>query len=385
MLNLHPQSPLRRKQQRWMESPSSSQRRLLVLVSIASRTLFFFFFYLGETSADPTCPGIEPSNLFYFTGGNETNTFSIQLLQNLADYSGKPASIRVGGNTLDYTLYQADMDDFLVQQNTNAVGQGYVEPTDHFIIGPRYFEAINRFPDGTPVIFGLNMAYYEADYLDQITAMAEAAVTKLDSVNLTAFEIGNEPNIYLSNGFRNTTNGNWTGAAYVPEWKTRAQAIYTRVLQPAGLPAGFFEGACTASLIDENWGIGQLMTDGMQAKTAVESAAGNASFLTSWNQHDYLYFIGQSTFPLTLEWIMGLNNTEWQFGHWADQAALARSTGLTYHLREMGSVGPLGQTGVSDTFGAALCKFLSMLKSPEGFCSHELDPLGNSSIVPVTQ
>lgn len=53
---------------------------------------------------------------------------------------------------------------------------------------------------------------------------------------------------------------------------------------------------------------------------------------------------------------MGLNNTEWQFGHWAGQVGTARGTGLTYHLREMASVGPIGQAGVSDTFGSALCK-----------------------------
>lgn len=332
------------------------------LYCVPNHLFLSFFFLFGKRERERERSrltrqllGIEPSNLFYFTGGNETNSFSMQLLQNLADYSGKPASVRIGGNTLDYALYQEDMDDFLVKQNTDAVGQGYVASTDHYIIGPRYFEVINRLPDGTPITFGLNMAYYEADYLDQITAMAEAAVTKLDSVNLTSFEIGNEPNIYLSNGFRNTTHGNWTGAAFVKEWKTRAQAIYSRVLQPAGLSVQFFEGACTASLIDENWGIEQLIADGMQTEVHVDGA-GNSTFLTSWNQHDYLYFIGQSTFPLTLKWIMGLNNTEWQFGHWADQVAVARATGLTYHLREMGSVGPLGQAGVSDTFGAALCK-----------------------------
>lgn len=299
--------------------------------------------------------GIEPSNLFYFTGGNETNEFSIQLLQNLADYSGKPASIRVGGNTQDYMLYSDTMDSYLVTLNKNTVGQGDVAPTDFYKIGPRYFEAIERFPTGTPITFGLNMAYYESDYLDQITAMAEAAVTKLNNTNLVSFEIGNEPNIYLSNGFRNTTNGNWTGAAYVKEWKTRAKAIYTSALQPNGLSSEIFEAACTASLIDENWGIETLVTDGMQDDIQVEGV-GNATYLTSWNQHDYLYFIGQSNFSLTLEFIMGLNNTEWQFGHWADQVGVARSTGLTYHLREMGSVGPLGYAGVSDTFGAALCK-----------------------------
>lgn len=89
------------------------------------------------------------------------------------------------------------------------------------------------------------------------------------------------------------------------EWKTRVEAIYSRVLEPAGLPAKFFEGPCSASLIQETFGIEQLVVDGMQAK------ADDVSYLAAWNQHDYLYFIGQSNFSLTLEFLVGLNNTEW--------------------------------------------------------------------------
>lgn len=44
--------------------------------------------------------GIEPSNLFSFTGGNDyINHFSVQLLENLAQYSGQPPHLRIGGNT----------------------------------------------------------------------------------------------------------------------------------------------------------------------------------------------------------------------------------------------------------------------------------------------
>ena len=45
--------------------------------------------------------GIEPPNLFSFTGGDQINKFSLRLLQNLADYAGSPVPIRLGGNTQD--------------------------------------------------------------------------------------------------------------------------------------------------------------------------------------------------------------------------------------------------------------------------------------------
>lgn len=123
-------------------------------------------------------------------------------MQNLANYSGKPGHIRIGGNTQDYFLYNDGMNDFIVKDNPNSVGQGAV-PSDVYLIGPRYFEAINRFPNGTPVTFGLNMAYFEADYLDRITSMAQAAVSGLTNLDLVSFEIGNEPDLYLDNRFRN--------------------------------------------------------------------------------------------------------------------------------------------------------------------------------------
>ncbi|ROW12390.1 hypothetical protein VMCG_00791 [Cytospora schulzeri] len=293
--------------------------------------------------------GIESSNLFSFTGASEANKFTIQLVQNLADYSGRPGSLRIGGNTQDNFLYQDDMDDFTVKENPSPVGQGDYA-SDRYIIGPRYFEAISRLPSNTPITFGLNMAYYQADYLDQITNMASAAVRKLTSLDLVAFEIGNEPDLYLENHFRNSS---WTGQMYVEERVSRAHAIYERVLRPAGLAVDFFEGPCSASTIGTTFEIPQLVVDGIQTDVHIQGA-NNLPYLRAWNQHDYLYFINISDNPLTLEWVMNLDNTETQFRYWSKQVGIALATGLPYHLREMASVGPVGGPGVSDTFGAAL-------------------------------
>lgn len=294
--------------------------------------------------------GIEPSNLYSFTGADEANTFTIQLLQNLSEYSGRPGSLRIGGNTQDNFLYQVDMDDFAVQRNPNPVGKGDYA-SDMYIIGPRYFEAISRFPINTPITFGLNLAYYQADYVDQITSMASAAVGKLTSLDLIAFEIGNEPDLYIENHFRYSS---WTGYAYVEEWADRAQAVYERVLRPAGITVDFFEGPCSASTIGTTFEISQLVVDGIQADVRVQGANNNLPYIRAWNQHDYLYFIGVSDHPLTLEWVMDLDNTEAQFAYWAGQVRVALASGLPYHLREVASVGPVGSPGVSDTFGAAL-------------------------------
>ncbi|KAL1384350.1 hypothetical protein HDK64DRAFT_311964 [Phyllosticta capitalensis] len=291
--------------------------------------------------------GIEPSNLFSYTGAASANEFSVNLMQNLADYSGKPGHIRLGGNTQDYFLYKVDMNDWKVANNPNSKGQGSIA-SDADIIGPRFFQAVSRFPKGTPVTFGLNLAYNLDDYLDQITLMASAALNNLSNVDLVSFEIGNEPDLYAQNGFR---TGSWSGTTYVNEWKTRAQAVWERVLSPAGgwTPKSF-EGPCTASTIGTTFEINQLVSNGVQAKVGTAST----DFLATWNQHDYLYFIDVSTTPLTLDWVMNLDNTVSQFTYWKQQINIGLEKGIPYNLREMQSVGPTGAHGVSDTLGAGI-------------------------------
>src|SRR5947209_973499 len=106
--------------------------------------------------------GIEPSNLYSYTGGSVTNALSVNLLNNLANYTGAPPHLRIGGNTDDYMIYVSSHDSYDVSPNPNPVGQGNY-PTDNLIFGPRYFEVLDRFPKGTPITFGLNLAYSETD------------------------------------------------------------------------------------------------------------------------------------------------------------------------------------------------------------------------------
>ncbi|KAI2467267.1 glycoside hydrolase family 79 protein [Annulohypoxylon bovei var. microspora] len=290
--------------------------------------------------------GIEPSNLFSFTGGAQPNTFTVNLLNNLANYAGKPPHIRIGGNTQDYMIYQESQNDWSWVANQNAVGQGNFKP-DSMLIGPRFFEAANRLPKGTTVTWGLNLAYEQGDFIEKITTMANQAITKCPNLNITSFEIGNEPDLYSQNGFR---TGAWGGKVYTQEWLERATAISTQVLAPKGIPSNFFEAAATASTIGTDFQISNLVTFGVSAATASSATP----YLSGWNQHDYYYYIGVSGYPLTLSHLMTLATTEDQFAAWLAQVRQAQQTPYAYALREMGIVGPVGLAGVTDVFGAAL-------------------------------
>ncbi|KAF2196262.1 hypothetical protein GQ43DRAFT_459256 [Delitschia confertaspora ATCC 74209] len=289
--------------------------------------------------------GIEPSNLFSFTGEAEPNQLSVTLLQNLADYSGAPPHIRLGGNTGDYMIWKPSFTDYRIDHNEKSVGQGAFA-SDSMIFGPGYFKALDRFPKDTPVTFGLNLAYQESDYIDNIVKEAQAAVDNMKKVKLYSFEIGNEPDLYLQNGFR---SGVWNGDVYIKEFLERAKAVYERVLKPAGLPMDFFETSSTASTIGTTFEIEPLHKAGL-----TDGDSNGLTYISAWNQHDYFYFIDVTPTPLTLNDLVQLDNTNKQFAYWEKQIKTGLDIGLPYVLREMCSAGPIGVHGITDTFGAAL-------------------------------
>ncbi|KAH7395203.1 glycoside hydrolase superfamily [Phaeosphaeria sp. MPI-PUGE-AT-0046c] len=303
----------------------------------------------GNSASDFLSPsyagfGIEPSNLFSFTGGDTANDFSIQLLQNLADYSGGPAHIRLGGNTQDYMVWNSSKQEYRWTANKNSKAQGAIA-ADSIIIGPGYIKALDRFPKDTPITFGLNMAYEDADWEDHIVALAQGAVDNIKNTKLYSFEVGNEPDLWMQNGFR---AAGWSGKTYTKQFLDRCEAICARVLKPANLPCAFFEPPATASTIGTTFEIAQLVDDGIM------TGRNGDNYVTTWNQHDYFYFIGVTPTPITQGDLMDMDQTDAQFVYWAKQVNIARKTGLQYNLREMSSIGPIGMPGVSDTFGASL-------------------------------
>lgn len=244
--------------------------------------------------------GIEPSNLFSFTGFQTPNQLTINCLNNLANYTGVPPYIRLGGNTQDYMIWRPNYQDYALMPNPAPTGQG-AYASDSIFFGPGYFRALDRFPKGTPVTFGLNMAY-DGDayggYLDHIVDEAEGARTNMKNVHLQAFEVGNEPDLWLENGFR---TGAWDGTVYAEQWTERAQAVWQRVLKPAGLPSNFFEPGCTASTIPQP---SFEISDLAQSDIASQAPGSNVGYINAWSQHDYYYYIGVTEYALTLDMMM---------------------------------------------------------------------------------
>jgi len=291
--------------------------------------------------------GIEPSNLFSFTGGKQPNELSLNLIRNLANYSGAPPHFRIGGNTADNMIYDADYSNYDLSYDANANGTG-INPSNEFTYGPTYYEALDRFPGGTPVTYGLNGAYEASDYLENIVKQANAVFDGLKNVDVVSFEIGNEPDLWLQNQFR---SGSWDGMTYQQQFLERANAVTQQVLKQRGINATFFEAPATASTIGTTFAINDLVQNGLTAEH------NGSKYISSWNEHDYYYFVGVTGHDLTLEMMLDIDTMESQFAYWAKQVQVAQGTGLPYALREMAAVGPVGLQNISDTFGAALWTF----------------------------
>jgi len=296
--------------------------------------------------------GIEPTNLIAFTGSNTANQLTINLLNNLANYTGVPPHLRIGGNSGDNMLYNGDSQysGYQVYTNPSPSGQGPSgQATDQYIIGSGYFAALDMLPQGTPITYGLNMAYSGSDYLQQIVNQANAALNGLKNVTVVGFEIGNEPDLYVQNNYRSS---GWTVNNYGSEWASRVETIYATLLQPKNIATNFFEPACTATTATSQgrpYRISNLVT--------TDVATNNGVYVAGWNQHDYYYYVDVSTYTLTLDLLMDLSQTTHQFTEWSGQAEQAQVTGKPYYLREMGSVGPEGLKGITNVFGNTLWTF----------------------------
>lgn len=298
--------------------------------------------------------GIEPVHLFDFLGRETANELSYNLLNSLGSYTGVPPHLRIGGNSGDNIIYDTDpqYDGYQIYANPSASGQGNIK-TDTDIIGQGYFRVMNLLPKGTPVTYGLNMAYSGSDYLSKIVSQANAAVTTLKNATLVGFEVGNEPDLYVQNGYR--PNG-WTSTNFGTEWAARVSAVYSNVLQQNNLPTNFFEPPATATTATKS---GQQYRISNLVNTDV--ATQNGIYVAGWNQHDYYYYVNVSDYTLTLSLLLDMSTLVTQLNEWRGQAEQAKVTGKPYYLREFGSVGPTGLQGITDVFANTLWTFNALL------------------------
>lgn len=291
--------------------------------------------------------GIEPSNLPSFSSPDGHNPLTYQLLSNFAKWMGAPPHVRIGGNSGDNMLYDPSNTSLVIERNPNPKGQGKEgSETDAWVYGDAYYKAMDNFPEATPITFGFNLAYNASDSTSRVVQQAASILDALQRVTVNTLEIGNEPDLFIDNEYRPES---WTAQDWGQEWIVKAEAVYDQVLKPRHLRQDLFEAACTATTATKN---GQPYRISNLMSTPV--AKHNGKFLRGWNQHDYLHYVGVSQVPINIDRLLNLPITMGQFDEWASQAQQASQTGKPYYIREMGSIGPTGIKGISDTFGTSV-------------------------------
>jgi hypothetical protein len=238
-----------------------------------------------------------------------TNHAYVRLVRNL----GRQGVIRIGGNTSDFSRYDA-----------NGAPVSAPKAT---VVNDANLRELKGFVDAVDwkLIWGLNLG---DDKLDNAVAEARA-VAGIMGDHLLALEIGNEPDLFPRSGHRGPDYGYPAWFADYRRYKAAIRAV---------LPHVPFAGPDLAG-----------GTDWMEqfARDTNTSEGHDIALLTAHH-----YITGQANPAATIDTMLA-NNTRYDPVLARFQAA-AQGAGMPWRMCETASFSGGGKEGVSDTFAAAL-------------------------------
>jgi hypothetical protein len=242
---------------------------------------------------------------------NAANTSLLALMGRL----GKQGVLRIGGNSSEFSQFQAEPTPLVTPANLPPRAHPYaITPDDITRLGA-FIRA-----SGWKLIYGLNLG---TGTPDQAAAEA-AAVSRAMGGSLLAFQVGNEPDLFR-HGLRPKT---YSVGAYRKEWHTFAQAIRARV------PNAPLAGPDTAS---PRW-----------FPTVARQDAGDIMLLT---QHYYAEGPGKSPKSTIAQMLSAHDRLGGELRSLRDAARTAKRP---WRMAETNSCYGGGRYGVSDTLAASL-------------------------------
>ena len=279
--------------------------------------------YTGSVDVDPSAPGATVPDDFLGIStewwlvplllDGDAGATSMQLLRNFAD-EGHRLGLRVGGNSQDQAWWNPG---------------GAARPAGvSFDLGAATLSSLASVSAalGTRLVLGLNLALDDADNAAELAAAALAALPdRIDS-----FELGNEPDRYVTTGARPST---YDWSAYLDDRDRFHDAIAARV------PGAAFAGPALAS---RAW---------LPKLVAALPTETRWSLVTS---HVYAYpGCAGSTPPQPLD-LLSAHATSELAARYAPVAVAAHQSGHRHRMAEMNSVSCGGLAGVSNVYASAL-------------------------------
>ncbi|KAJ3727963.1 glycoside hydrolase family 79 protein [Lentinula raphanica] len=268
--------------------------------------------------------------------GNRTspNLLTQNLLQNIKDRIGIPAEVRIGGITADSTFWDPTLE---------AAIFNFVDDSGALInttVGPEFWNAARELlPADTQITVNLNLE--SLNYTGAL-AVAQSAVQGL-SDQVAAFEIGNEPDHYLS----------FTPESYSDIWEPWSQNITSAL----NLTTPKFQVAATAD--DPLWPYNTPAADAqLDCVSALAAGVDNASTVEWCSEHTYQYSVCDPTRTAvaTLPNLVNHTRLAMYLDLWQPRIQSVRNQlgSQAFVIGEFNSVSCSGRDGVSNTFGQAL-------------------------------
>jgi len=283
-----------------------------------------------------------------WAGTTSPNTFFLNALGNLAERTGQTPWIRIGADSEDHTNFNAAVqgsEDVFPAPTTTVP---YPEAST-IVVGDNFYSLASHLPKGTRVIWGVNFgqnnltaAFLEARSIKsafESPAMSEAGVT------LEFIEIGNEADLYSSNGAR--TASTWTIQEYVKEWTNFAQNVSVA----AGITSGSGPKFIGTAFAGSSHSASSFSPQGAFANGLLTSAPGK--LITAISQHHYSGSFCSGSGAL-LQDLMTKSNIRGNVSSFSPDIAAVKAQGLDYVFGETNSFSCHGAPNVSNTAGAAL-------------------------------
>ena len=261
----------------------------------------------------------EWSGLQWLLGSSETqpNYVYRQLITNLMNGTSYPFLIRIGGNSVD-TLASV--------QPTTAQAELAAALNTHFTLS-------------------LNMGANDPNLAE---SQAQAYAAGMPAGSITAFELGNEPDNYVTDGYRSGTYATtWDTKPFLDDYATWSCAIH--------------HVASSIPLVGPSWANAQMLGrqlgnfEGQEARAVKPQGCSDGQYQPAKivSQHLYGGYIdGGLTLPS--DYLLRPSSATSGPSMVAASVQLAHLNNQLFRIGEINSVDVGGQAGVSDTFQSAL-------------------------------
>ncbi|EDR03121.1 glycoside hydrolase family 79 protein [Laccaria bicolor S238N-H82] len=273
---------------------------------------------------------IEPAFLDEFLGNKSNpNALTLQLISNIEKVTGGIA-LRPGGATVDASIY----DPSLVGNEVRTLSPaGAVWRTTW---GPSFLESLNLLPASSKIIMDVNLLNNSYEIAsNQASAAVQALGSKLDAI-----EIGNEPDVFTLQGYKDPSE--WNISTYTQTFVDWSRNMTTGL----NLPKNFFQAG----------GFATDPTGNFTVANSIALGVNNASTVKYYCEH--MYNFGSCTPAMIaaakFDNVVNHQNITTFMNKYVPQIAAAKTAGAPFVVGEFNSVGCSGMQNVSNTFGQTL-------------------------------